>query len=66
MGAAELCCDSLFQTSSRQVRQEGVGKVDPEWVEPRGGDFYKTIERFRIGLRHWENNIIRYSGPGLC
>lgn len=26
MGTAELCCDSLSQTSSRQVRQEGAGK----------------------------------------
>lgn len=31
MGAAEFCSESLLRTSFRQVRQEGLGRVNLEW-----------------------------------
>lgn len=33
MGAAEFCSESLLRTGSRQVRQEGLGRVNLDGVE---------------------------------
>lgn len=50
MGAAELCYDSLFQTSSRQVRQEGAGKSSSclggaagRRLEQHNGEVWKVL-----------------------
>lgn len=61
-GATEFCSESLLSASSRQVRQEELGGVNPEWG---GADGWRLV---RNNNEDWmwenDNNYISWARLG--
>lgn len=61
MGAAEFCSESLLRTGSRQVRQEGLGRVI--WM---GWRLVQNNREILNWTGYGDDNSNHIFGPGLC